>query len=61
MIKSRTKQNKNYVSNDYEKKNMVPKGLKEEYPFAKTGPDTIETLTKQIVAWVIICLYLNIW
>ena len=26
------------MSNDYEKKNLVPKGLKEEYPFAKTGP-----------------------
>ena len=39
-----------------EKKNLVPKLLKEEYPFAKTGPGLIETLTKHIVAWVIFCL-----
>ena len=36
--------------NDDEKKNLVPKGLKEEYQFAKTGPGPIETLTKHTVA-----------
>ena len=35
--------------------------IKEEYLFAKTGPGPIETFTIHVVAWVILCLYLNIW
>ena len=34
--------------------------LKEGYLFAKTDSGPIETFTEDVVAWVILCLYLNI-
>ena len=35
--------------------------LEEEYLFAKTGSGPIETFTIHVVAWAILCSYLNIW